>query len=101
MKKHLFFFLFLLLISSCGKKDTTAEKTAEAGNSLDTDTIFSFTVDKLPSSCDNSSEIVCTINLAVKCLLNPQFSECSKAKDLLPSFLFMVDETLQLPTFHS
>ena len=101
MKKHLFFFLFLLLISSCGKKDTTAEKTAEAGNSLDTDTIFSFTVDKLPSSCDNSSEIVCTINLAVKCLLNPQFSECSKAKGLLPSFLFMEDETLQRPTFQS
>ena len=60
-----------------------------------------FSVENISTGCDSDSEIVCTINLAVKCTLNPDFSECKSAKDKLPSFVFMQDETLQRPTFQS
>lgn len=99
MKKVLLCLFLVIFTISCERKDTTAEKTAEASASLDKDTVFSFSVENIPSGCDNKSEIVCTINLAVKCTLNPQFSECKQADDKLPSFVFMQDETLQRPTF--
>ena len=101
MKKSLILFFLTFLTISCGQKDTTSEKTQEASATLDKDTVFSFSVENISTGCDSDSEIVCTINLAVKCTLNPDFSECKSAKDKLPSFVFMQDETLQRPTFQS
>lgn len=100
MKKIVLSFL-LILLCACSKQDNTAEKTAEAQTSLDKDTVFSFEINNLQPGCDNASEIVCAINTTVKCIINPNFSECEKYKDNMPSFVFMQDESLQRPTFQS
>ena len=101
MKKFFFLIFSILIISSCSKKDTTAQKTAEAVQTLDKETVFSFDVNNLTSGCDTNSEIVCAINTTVKCILNPEFSDCKNNKDNMPSFVFMQDETLTRPTFQS
>ncbi len=100
MKKFLLAFLLITLVA-CSKEDTTAEKTAQANQTLDKETVFSFSSDDLTAGCNNSSEIICTINLAVKCTINPNLDECSENKEILPSFIFMQDESLQRPTFQS
>lgn len=100
--KKLFFILFsFLIITACSPKDTTAEKTKEANSTLDKDTVFSFDINNLKPGCDTNSELICTINYSIKCTLNPDFEECKNLKKIMPSFIFMKDETLQRPTFQS
>jgi hypothetical protein len=101
MKKFLTLLGFICLISACSEKDTTVQKTAEAQNTLDKDTVFSFDVANLSEGCDNSSEIVCAINNTIKCTLNPEFLDCASNKNKMPSFVFMQDDSLQRPTFQS
>lgn len=101
MKKTIFTILFLIMVTACSPKDTTAEKTKEANSNLDKNTIFSFDISNLTPGCQNNSDLICTINYAVKCTLNPQFDDCEKQKNKLPSFIFMQDESLQRPTFQS
>lgn len=101
MKQILIIFLSVLLVLSCKKQDTTTEKATEASTNLDTESVFSFSLDNLQEGCDIKSDIICTINTSIKCILNPEFSECKKAKDFIPSFIFIQDESLQRPTFQS
>ena len=51
--------------------------------SYDKDTVFSFDVSNIKSGCESNSDLICTINYAVKCTLNPQFDDCEKQKDKL------------------
>lgn len=101
MKKLLFILFSFLIITACYKKDTTAEKTKEANSDLDKNTVFSFDVNNLKTGCSTNSDLICTINYTIKCILNPSFEECEKQKETMPSFIFMNDETLQRPTFQS
>lgn len=101
MKKLILAVLPLALLFACSKQDNTAEKTAAAADSLDKETVFSFDVNSLQPGCSSTSEIVCAVNMTVKCILNPEFSECAEAKDKMPAFVFMQDESLQRPTFQS
>lgn len=100
MKKFFILSCFVLLCA-CSKNDDSATQNQKTISSIDKETVFSFNANNLQSGCDNSSEMICTINLAVKCILNPDFSECKSAKDILPAFVFMQDESLQRPTFQS
>lgn len=100
--KKLFFVLYTFLaLGACSPSDNTADKTAQETPSIDKDTVFSFDAEKLAVGCDTSSEMICTINTAIKCIINPEFEECENAKNRLPSFVFMIDESLQRPTFQS
>lgn len=101
MKKNILLLLSSLFIISCGKNDTTIEKTKEASANLDTETVFSFDINNLQPECNNSSDLICSINTTVKCIINPNFSECAKNKDFMPPFIFMQDENLARPTFQS
>ncbi len=101
MKKLFFVLGFLFILSACSPKDTTADQTSKETSSIDKDTVFSFSVENLTEGCDSSSEMICTINTAIKCIINPEFSECENHKNDMPSFIFMVDESLQRPTFQS
>lgn len=93
--------VLITLLTACSKQDNTAQKTAEAQNTLDKETVFSFEINKLAEGCDNSSEIICAINSTIKCIISPTFSECDKNKDNMPAFVFMQDESLKRPTFQS
>lgn len=101
MKKIFFILISFFIISACSQKDTTAEKTKEANSNLDKNTVFYFDINNLKSGCDTDSELICTINTAVKCTLNPTFEDCEKSKKQLPAFVFMQDESLQRPSFQS
>mgnify|MGYP001110388324 CR=1 FL=1 len=57
---------------------------------------FHFSKDSLTAGCEDDSEIICAINLTVKCSIDPKFAECDKSK--MPKFIFMEDESLQRPT---
>lgn len=101
MKRFYFAILPLFLLMACSPQDTTAEKTAAAAETLDKETVFSFDVNSLEAGCTSTSDIVCAINTTVKCILNPEFSECAAAKENMPAFVFMQDDSLQRPTFQS
>lgn len=101
MKKIFTILLSFIFITACSQKDTTAEKTKEANSNLDKNTVFSFDINNLKTGCDYDSDLICTINNSIKCTLNPNFEECQKLKDTMPSFVFMQDESLQRPTFQS
>ncbi|MBQ9236088.1 MAG: hypothetical protein IJ184_06470 [Alphaproteobacteria bacterium] len=92
---------FLLALTACSKSVDSSAKMQNESASIDKETIFSFSADSLPLGCDNSSEIICTINTAVKCIINPEFADCAAAQKYLPSFVFIRDESLQRPTFQS
>lgn len=106
MKKYWLVLLVLNLLISCSDKKDTEETAApiEAKKiSLNqmpqidyADKIFTFKQNNLPQDCSEGSEIVCAINLTVKCTINPQLSFCDKA--LMPEFIFMQDESLNRPT---
>lgn len=101
MKKYLSVFLLSLFITSCQQQDTTAQQTAKEAQILDKETVFSFDVSNLQTGCDNKSELICTINTTIKCILNPHFSECKTFEKQMPSYVFMEDESLIRPTFQS
>ncbi len=101
MKKLLSIILIAVLVTSCYDSNNTAEKTKEAEKNINKNTVFSFDVNNLQEGCSSNSDMVCTINTAVKCTLNPSFSECNKIKNSLPAFIFMQDDSLKRPTFQS
>ena len=107
MKKLLSLFVVCGLLCGCSDNNDSsnvANQTVEAKKvSLGTlPTIdyakktFSFSKEDLSQGCIEESNIVCAINLAVKCSISPTLEECEKAK--LPSFIFMEDESLERPT---
>lgn len=111
MKKLLGIFCAILLISACSEKDETknVEKTkvVEAEQEIPApalpksyeNQVFSFDVNNLQKGCDKESQIVCAIDMLVKCTINPKFEDCDKTK--LPKFIFMEDESLERPTLQT
>ena len=112
MKKFLFALGSVLLISACSDKQdetvqtqTEQEQALEAGEQVIAkpqfdikfeDIVYSYESGKLPEGCDKGSDIVCAIDMQVKCTIDPKFAECDPKK--LPKFTFMEDDILQRPT---
>lgn len=114
MKKLWMVLVLLTFVAACSdKKDEQAqnpenvplEKALEEGEQIvvrpDFDIKFeevtySYKLGKTQKGCDKGSDIVCAIDLYMKCTLNFKDSECVKNK--LPKFVFMDDESLQRPT---
>ena len=110
MKKFFTLFFVVLFINACSKSDSqnqnnsstkTLETNKNISQTIDKNTIFSFDINTLKPGCDNQSQIVCAINVTIKCTINPDFEECEKNKANMPSFVFMQDESLQRPTSQS
>lgn len=99
--KKFFLYAILIFVTACSKSPDSSTKVQAESPSIDKETVFSFSAENLNTGCDSPSEMICTINTAIKCTINPEFSECAAAKDFLPKFVFMVDESLQRPTFQS
>lgn len=106
MKKYWFALLALNLLMACSDKNETKDTSVPVESkqiSLNqapifdfADKTFSFQKDALPESCSENSDIVCAVNQTTICTINPQKEQCSKA--LMPSFIFMEDESLDRPT---
>ena len=113
MKKILYVFSALLLISACSDEKTSNQDTSmlstqealEEGEEIVArpqfdvkfeDIVYSYDIKNLPQGCDKGSDMVCAIELQVKCTINPKLAECDAKK--LPRFTFMEDESLQRPT---
>lgn len=107
MKKFLSLFIVCGLLCACSEKKDASDETEQVVEtkkiSLNTmpsidyaKKTFSFSKNDLKEGCEEDSEIVCAINLALKCSINPLLKECEK--DKLPSFIFMEDESLERPT---
>ena len=110
MKKFFTLFLVLFSLTACSKSDSQDQPNnvsniedikENVSQTIDQNTVFSFDINTLKPGCDNQSQIVCAINVTIKCTINPEFEECSEAKANMPSFVFMQDESLQRPTSQS
>ncbi len=99
MKK--FFLLVLVsmgLIGACSDRVEPAESLSQSQTTMPEyeKITFSYKQGELQDGCSVDSSMMCTIELAAKCTVNPKHKECDK--NLLPSFIFMEDESLQRPT---
>ena len=103
-KKILFSFLLmmLILVSLYTWKTKTSEpiimsdeKPAITTKTFD-DKVYTYHADALTESCNLHSPMACAVEYAIKCTLDPDYTDCRDSK--LPKFIFMTDEALQRPT---
>jgi len=98
--KNFFLLLFVAigLISACsdGSSQTESSSQSQTTSPEYEKITFSYKQGELPDGCRVDSAMMCAIELAAKCTINPKHKECDK--NLLPSFIFMEDESLQRPT---
>lgn len=98
MKRLLLFCCLLALLYACKPADSDKkENTLPAPAFSDAET-YTVSATNLSPDCKEDSEIVCAINLSLKCTVNPSFSECSENKAYMPEFIFMQDDNLRRPT---
>ncbi len=57
---------------------------------------YTYRADNLETECRLDSPMACAVEYAIKCTLDPDFSDCRDSK--LPKFIFMSDESLKRPT---
>jgi len=110
MKKFWFALCSIILISACSDKkaeetNSQQNQALEEGEQVIArpqfdikfeDIVYLYESGKLTEGCDKGSDIVCAIDLQVKCTINHKLSECDPKK--LPKFTFMEDESLQRPS---
>lgn len=97
MKKIFILMICCLFTVSCFKKEEATQQASPTQSNIE-DKIFSFDKTNLTSGCTEESKILCSINIALKCTINPEFSECASHKSQMPDFIFMVDDSLDRPT---
>ena len=104
MKKYLAFLAALCLVSACSEQKQ--EENATEAQKIETPAItdyaekeFIFDAANLAAGCEEDSGLVCAVNMAVKCSINPKLADCDAKR--LPKFIFMEDESLQRPTSQS
>lgn len=107
MKNLIPAFFALFLIISCGQEEpqTQEAQTADVAEApqvaIDENTVYSFDVNTLKEGCAVESQMLCAVNMSIKCTIDPSFAECEANKAHMPSFIFMQDESLKRPTSQS
>lgn len=96
MKMFFRAFCLILALSACSEKEA-AQNQQKSDYSAEVK--YSYTAKGLTEECKLDSEVVCAVEAAVKCVLNPNFEICKKHN--LPDFIFMEDESLNRPTEES
>lgn len=109
MKKLWMILALTAIVSACSEKsDSSNDMATETAASQEEapkmeapkidyeNQLFEFDVSNLNWQCDKNSEIVCALDLAVKCTLDPKKENCTR--DKMPDFIFMEDEFLERPT---
>ena len=99
MKKTIFALLFISILTACSKApEQNNQQSATINTPVDTETVFSFDINTIEEGCTSDSQMICAINVSIKCTINPEFSECTENKAFMPNFIFMQDESLKRPT---
>lgn len=101
LKSFLSSLLCLFVLISCSKEDSQKQTINLPETTVSENEIYSYDIKNLPQICKYPSQMVCAVELAVKCSINPSTQECQQHKKELPSFIFMEDESLQRPTQQS
>ncbi len=101
LKSFLSSLLCLFVLISCSKEDSQEQTINLPETTVSENEIYSYDIKNLPQTCKYPSQMVCAVELAVKCSINPSTQECQQHKKELPSFIFMEDESLQRPTQQS
>lgn len=108
MKPFIIIAAAMLMLGACSDKpeDQKSEDLATLTSTDDTTTsapkieyenqVFEFDAANIDPKCDKDSQLVCALDLAIKCTLNPKMAECDKNK--LPGYIFFEDENLGRPT---
>ena len=111
MKKFLLALGSVLLISACSdqkEEKNPTQDTAVRAESSEQEVVlptydmnfekqtYRYDIQDLETNCNKGSEIVCAVELQVKCTINPKLAICDHKK--LPRFTFMEDESLRRPT---
>lgn len=106
MKKYFVVFLALNLLAGCSDETQTevvSEPVESKQISLNqmpifdfADKVFAFQKGEKPDKIADENEIVQAVNLTVGCTVEPTLSICDK--NLMPSFIFMEDDSLDRPT---
>ncbi len=98
MKRLLPFCCLLALLYACKPADSDKKENTPPAPAFSDTEIYTISTANLTPDCKEDSEIVCAINLSLKCTVNPSFSECSENKAYMPGFIFMQDDNLRRPT---
>lgn len=103
MKNFVLALCGVLALMACSDKES--DKTA-AASVVDESVISDFSGKTFEVSaataenpCGLNSETVCAVEDYIACSINPSLAKCAEAKDFLPSFVFMNDESLERPTW--
>ena len=75
---------------------TVVDKIVETPKVAVEDMVFEYKKDTLADDCDQDSKMLCAVDFATKCTINPSFKGCKESR--LPKFIFMNDESLKRPT---
>lgn len=98
MKKLLPLCCLIILLSACKPGDSQKKENPLAAPAFSDAETYTISATNLTPGCKEDSEIVCAINLSLKCTVNPSFSECVENKAYMPGFIFMQDDSLRRPT---
>lgn len=60
------------------------------------ETIFTFNIENLSDDCSQENNLLCSVENAVKCTINPDLKFCAALK--LPEFIFMKDPSVDRPS---
>ena len=107
------FFIFLVLVAIAGgsafyfantktkvqpqpQPEKTVQPVIESKKVALEDREFIYNKDNLDLSCSEDSQMLCAVDFAVKCTINPEVEACKSSK--LPKFIFMSDASLERPT---
>lgn len=78
------------------KQETVVEKPKVEQKKTESEEFFSYSKDALTAECKANSKVMCAVDFAVKCTIDPDFEGCKESR--LPRYIFMRDESLNRPT---
>ncbi|MBE6451481.1 MAG: hypothetical protein E7016_05915 [Alphaproteobacteria bacterium] len=87
---------YIMQRKNISQPDKVSENVAQNQDIAIEDMVFEYKKGKLKTDCKQDSKMLCAVDFAVKCTINPEFEGCKESK--LPKFIFMSDESLKRPT---
>lgn len=109
MKKNLLIMLLVLILCAflgvlgfyylspqVAEPSASVEKVEINNQKTDEADLLSYKKGNLSSDCSADSKMLCAVDFAVKCTIDPEFEGCRESR--LPKYIFMQDESLNRPT---